>query len=110
MRHILQTPAHETLDRDNGVLGVGSLSFGCGQADIDTAVGTIADDGWQHGATSVIGQTDSDAVAHRRHQRIRSAKVDADGKPVLVRLGRHPGFSDLQQGHQGFPGSGLERL
>ena len=39
------------------------------------------------------------AGAHRCHQRIGRAQIDADRQPMLVRRGRHAGFGNLQQSH-----------
>jgi hypothetical protein len=48
-------------------------------------------------ATGVVGQALGDAVAHRRHQRVRRAEVDADRDAALMRVGRTTRFGDLQQ-------------
>ena len=50
-------------------------------------------------AAGVVGQALGDAVAHRRHQRMRRAEVDADRDAALMRVGRTTRFGDLQQDH-----------
>ena len=44
----------------------------------------------------LVGQDLGHAAAYRRHERMRRAQVDADGKPPLVRCRRLTGFRNLQ--------------
>jgi NAD-specific glutamate dehydrogenase len=46
-----------------------------------------------------VGQAFGHAMAHRGHQRMGGAQVDAHRDAALVRVGRLAGFGDLQQRH-----------
>ncbi|ENO84159.1 NAD-specific glutamate dehydrogenase [Thauera aminoaromatica S2] len=97
---VLEAAAHEALDRDDGVARIDRLRLERTQTDLDAAIGVIAHGRGQHGAAGLVGQADRDAVAHGGDERIGGPEVDADGEPVLVRLGGHAGFGDLQQSHR----------
>jgi hypothetical protein len=90
--------AHEALDRDDGVLGIVGLVLAGRLADQSaprrqgSAPPTAA-------APPCVSGRHSARRGARRHQRMGGAQVDADGDAPLVRVGRLPGFGDLQQGH-----------
>ncbi|ENO96578.1 NAD-specific glutamate dehydrogenase [Thauera phenylacetica B4P] len=98
--HVLEPAPHEALDRHDGVARIHRLRPQRNEADVDAAVGLVAHRRGQHGAAGLVGQADRDAVAHGGDERIGGAEVDADGEPMLVRLGGHAGFGDLQQSHR----------
>ena len=98
--HVLEAAPHEALDRNDGVARIGRLRLHRTQTHLDRTVGAVTHDGGQHGAAGLVGQAHGDAVANGGNERIGGAEVDTDCQPVLVRLGEHAGFSDLQQGHQ----------
>ena len=52
----------------------------------------VAHDRRQDHAALRVGQAFGHAVAHRGHQRMRGAQVDADRDAALVRIGRLAGF------------------
>ena len=68
-------------------------------ADLAPAVFQVAHHRGQDHPALAVGQAFGHAVAHRRHQRMRRAQVDADGDAPLVRIGRLAGFGNLQQCH-----------
>ena len=93
---IFQPAPHEAFDRHDGVLRVGIL---CGlrrQANLHCPTHRVVHHRRQQGCAVIIVQHHTDAVAHRRHQRIGGAEINTDGKAVLVRRSRKAGFGDLQ--------------
>jgi len=72
--------------RDDGVGGVFALHGLCRLAHHD-AVGQVAHHRGQHGAPVFVVEHHADAVAHRGHQRVGGAEVDAHRQPVLVGQG-----------------------
>ena len=68
-------------------------------ADLAAAAFQVAHGRRQDHAALVVGQALGHAVAHRGHQRVRGAEVDAHGDAALVRIGRLAGFGDLEQCH-----------
>ena len=98
-RDVGQAPAHEALDRDDGVLGVLGLRSQRVGPDLAAAFGQIAHGGRQDDAALLVGQAFGHAVAHGGNERVRRAEVDADGDAALVRVGRGAGFGDLEKSH-----------
>jgi hypothetical protein len=89
---VLQAAAHEALDRDDGVLGIGGLVGLRLVADVGVAVGQIAHDRRQQWTAVFIAQYFRDAAADRGHERVGGAQVDTDRQPVLVRGRGHARF------------------
>ena len=79
----------------------GAQSFAApgGIAHGDGAIGGVVHDGRHQGAPRLVTQHHRQTTAHRGHQRIGGAQVNAHGQTVLVRRRRAAGFSDLQQSH-----------
>ncbi|ENO91170.1 NAD-specific glutamate dehydrogenase [Thauera sp. 28] len=100
VRNILEPTTHEALDRDDRVTRIDRLGFERSPADLKAAVAAVTDRRRQHRPPTLIGQAHGNPVTDGRNERIGGTEVDAYREPVLVRLGRHAGFSDLQQGHQ----------
>jgi hypothetical protein len=97
--HVSQPPPHETLERGHGVGRIVALRCQRGVADLAAAAfGVMHGAGQQHAAL-LVGQAFGHAMAHRGHERVRRAQVDAHGDAALVRIGRLAGFGNLQQGH-----------
>ncbi len=62
------------------------------EADLAAVVVEVAHGRRQQHAALVVGQAFGHAVAHRRHQRMGGAEVDAHGNATLMRIGRLAGF------------------
>jgi len=93
--------SHEALDRAEGRRGMAGLLGQRGATDYDRSGVVDRDYRGQQCAGLVIQQHLRLALAHRRHQRMRGAKVDAYREALgrgLGLLGRL-WFEDLQQGH-----------
>ncbi|MCY1519437.1 NAD-specific glutamate dehydrogenase [compost metagenome] len=101
VRDVGQAAAHEPLDRGDGVGGVlCACSHGL-EADLAAIAVEVAHGRGQQHAALVVGQAFGHAVAHRGHQRMRGAQVDAHGDAALVRVGRLAGFGNLKKSHKG---------
>ena len=92
MGNVGQTAAHEALHRSQGVLwilrGVGHGFL----ANLTALTWQVTNHRGQDHLTFVIGQALRHAVAHRGHQRMRGAQVNADGNASLVRIRCLTGF------------------
>ena len=76
--HLVELPAHEPLDREHGVLGVGhGLPFGH-LADEPLAVLGKADHRRRQAPTFRVGDDDRLAAFHHGDNRVRSAQVNSD--------------------------------
>ena len=93
---VVQATAHETLDRGDGVDRVGSRRLHRVKADLAALARHEAHDRRQDHAAIVVGQTLGHAVAHRSHQRMGGAQVNAHRDATLVRVGRLARFGNLQ--------------
>jgi hypothetical protein len=69
-----------------------SACAACARADLASAFLEVAHDGRQDHPALRVGQAFGHAAAHRRHQRMRGAQVDAHRDAPLVRIGRLAGF------------------
>jgi hypothetical protein len=87
-----QPPAHETLDRGDGVGGVLPACRHGIEANLPAVAVQVAHHRRQQHAALVVGQAFGHAVAHRGHQRMRGAQVDAYGNTALMRIWRLAGF------------------
>jgi hypothetical protein len=99
MGHIGQAAAHQAFDRCDGVAGVAGLLRQRVKTDLAALRVQVAHHAGQDNTALVIGQAFGHAVAHSCHQRMRGAQVNAHGDAPLVRVGRLPGFGNLQQRH-----------
>ena len=70
--------AHEPLDAEDGVLGVGERAVARGGADEDGAVVVEADDARHEGDAGCVADDDRPAVLDVRGEAERGAQVDAD--------------------------------
>ena len=96
VRDVGQAPAHQALDRDDGVLGVLRLAVACGLADLPAMGRQVAHDGGQQLVAGRIGQAFGHAAADGGDQRVRGAQVDAHGDAPLVRIGGLVRFGNLE--------------
>ena len=94
-----QAAAHEALGRGDRVDRVLGLMGRRVEADLATLAVQIAHHRRQQHAALRVGQAFGHAMAHRRHQGMGGAQVDAHRDATLVRVGRLAGFGDLQQRH-----------
>src|SRR5438132_4468337 len=76
--HLTRPPAHEALDREDGVLGVGYGLTLCHLPDEPLAILRERDHGRGDAPAFGVGDDDGIATLHDRHYRIGSAKVDPD--------------------------------
>ena len=93
---IVQATAHEALDRSDGVDRVGGRRLHRVKADLASLIRHEAHDRRQDHAAIVVGQTLGHAIAHRSHQRMGGAQVNAHRNATLVRVGRLARFGNLQ--------------
>jgi hypothetical protein len=97
---VSEPASHQPFDRGNGVLRIDALHrLGC-HADIAAPVGAIVHDRRQQHSALFIGKAFRVTVAHRGHQRMRGAQVDAHSDPTRVRIGALTRLRQLQQRHR----------
>ena len=97
--HIGQAAAHQAFDRSDGVAGVVALLRQRVKPDLAALRVQVAHHAGQDDAALVIGQAFRHAVAHGSDQRMRGSQVDAHSDATPMRVGRLPGFGNLQQRH-----------
>jgi len=97
--NVLRATPHETLHRNDRVLGVDRLVLLGVIADLGAAINMVTDDGRQQGAPLIVVQANCNTTAHGGDQRVGSTQVDADGELVLVRCCRLSRLGNLKQGH-----------
>jgi NAD-specific glutamate dehydrogenase len=97
--HVGQPAAHEPLDRGDGVRGILRACGDRVETDLAALLVEVAHHRGQQHAALVVGQAFGHAVAHRGHQRMRGAEVDAHGDAALMRIGRLAGFGNLKKSH-----------
>ena len=97
---VVQATPHEALDRHNRVLRIIRHMAQRLGADLAAAVIQITHRRGQDHLAIRIRQTLGQAMAHGGHQRMRGAEVNANGNAPLVRIGRLPGFGDLEECHR----------
>ena len=68
--------------------------------DLPPPLWQVAHHGGQDGSSLVIGQALGHPMAHRSHQGVGGAEVDAYGNAPVVRVGRPTGFGNLKKGHE----------
>ena len=102
VRDVLHAPAHEPLDRGNGVARIARLLRLRAVAHLDPGT-AIAHHRGQQRPPLRVGQHLGQAMAHGGHQRVGRAQVDAHRQTVLVGRRRHAGLGNLQQRHQVAP-------
>ena len=98
--HIGQAAAHQAFDRDDGVGRVGALLGQRVLPDLAALGVDITHRAGQQDLALAVGQAFGHAVAHSSYQRMRGAQVNTDGNAPGMRVGRLPGFRNLQQGHK----------
>ena len=83
-----QAAAHQALDRCDGVTGVAGLLRQRVIANLAALGVEVTHDAGQNHPTLGVGQAFGYAVAHRGHQRMRGAQVNANGQTPRVGVGR----------------------
>ena len=96
VRNVVQAPAHQALDRSDGVDRIGGRRLHRIKTDLAALARHETHDGGQDHPAMVIGQALGHPVAHRGHQRMCGAQVDAYGNAALVGIGRLARFRNLQ--------------
>src|SRR5262249_11902603 len=71
-------PAHQSLDAEDGVLGVGQGAVAGGRPDQDRAVVEEADDAGYEGLAVLVADDDRSAVLHVGREAEGGAQMDAD--------------------------------
>ena len=93
---VAQATAHEAFDRGDGVDRVRCGGLHGVKTDLAALPWHETHDRRQDHASIVIGQAFGHAAAHRSHQRMRGAQVNAHRDAALVRVGRLARFRNLE--------------
>ena len=93
---VVQATPHEAFDRGDGVDRVAGSRLHRVKTDLAALPRHEAHDRRQDHPTIVVGQALGHAAAHRSHQRMGGAQVNAHRDAALVRVGRLARFRNLQ--------------
>ena len=93
--HILETAAHEALDRSQGIFGIKRQRGFRLEANLPTITRQIPDHRWENHPALLVGQAFGNAMAHRSDQGVRGTQVDTHRQTPLMRIGGLTGFRYL---------------